>query len=99
VTPSPPNGRPTPTGRAAIPYAWWRRFPARPAGRLPSVDRVLRHDLLRSLRAAATLIEKTRDVDVSGLTDDEYFEVDAVLTQIIQNAIRIRSRLTGPADQ
>jgi hypothetical protein len=98
VRPSPHTGRPARTGLAATPYAWWVPFPARPAGRLPSVDRVLRHDLLRSLRAAATLIEKTREVDVSGLTDDEYSEVDAVLTQIIQNAIRIRSRLTGPAE-
>ena len=67
-------------------------------GRLASVDQVLRHDLLRGLRAAATLIEKTRDVDVSDLTDDEHTEVDAVLTRIIQDAIRIRSRLNKPAE-
>ena len=59
---------------------------------------MLRHDLLRGLRAAATLIEKTRDVEVSDLTDDEYTEVDAVLTRIIQDAIRIRSRLNKPAE-
>jgi hypothetical protein len=60
---------------------------------------VLSHDLLRGLRAAATLIEKTRDVDVSDLTDDEHIAVDAVLTRIIQDAIRIRSRLNKPAEQ
>ena len=55
---------------------------------------VLSHDLLRGLRAAAKLIEKTKDVDVSNLTDDEFGEVDKVLTEIIGNAIRIRSRLS-----
>jgi hypothetical protein len=44
---------------------------------------VLSHDLLRGLRAAATLIDKTKDVDVSNLTDDEFAEVDNVLTEII----------------
>ena len=53
----------------------------------------LPHDLLRSLRAAAKLVEKARDFDVSDLTDDEHTEVDAVLSQIIGDAIRIRSRL------
>jgi hypothetical protein len=60
---------------------------------------VLSHHLLRGLRAAATLIEKTKDVDVSDVTDDEHIEVDAVLTRIIQDAIRIRSRLNKPTDQ
>ncbi|MFI5893784.1 hypothetical protein ACIA5D_27155 [Actinoplanes sp. NPDC051513] len=54
---------------------------------------MLSHDLLRGLRAAATLIEKTKDVDVSSLSDDEFAQVDEVLSQIIGNAIRIRSRL------
>ena len=63
-----------------------------------SVDHVLRHELLRGLRAAAKLIEKTREVDASDLTDDEHAEVDEVLTRIIQDAIRIRSRLGGPTD-
>jgi hypothetical protein len=58
-----------------------------------SVEKVLRHDLLRGLKAAATLIEKTKDVDVSDLTDDEFAQVDDLLTQIIGDAIRIRSRL------
>jgi hypothetical protein len=49
-----------------------------------SVDHVLRHELVRGLRAAATLIEKMRDVDVSGLTDDEHIAIDAVLTTIIR---------------
>jgi len=57
------------------------------------VDWVLSHDLLRSLKAAATLIDKTKDVDVSDLTDDEFTQVDELLTQIIGDAIRIRSRL------
>jgi hypothetical protein len=57
------------------------------------VDEVLTHDLLRGLRAAATLIDKTKDVDVSNLTEDEFAQVDDVLTQIIGNAIHIRSRL------
>jgi hypothetical protein len=64
-----------------------------------SVDHVLSHELVRGLRAAATLVEKMRDVDVSGLTDDEHIAIDAVLTTIIQDAIRIRSRLSKPADQ
>jgi hypothetical protein len=54
---------------------------------------VLSHDLLRGLKSAATLIAKTKDVDVTNLTDDEHAEVDEVLTQIIGDAIRIRSRL------
>jgi hypothetical protein len=54
---------------------------------------VLSHELLRSLRAAATLIGKTRDVEVSDLTDDEQVKVDNLLTQIIGDAIRIRTRL------
>jgi hypothetical protein len=57
------------------------------------VGRVLSHDLLRGLKAAATLIEKTKDVDASELTDDEFTKVDELLTQIIGDAIRIRSHL------
>jgi len=57
------------------------------------VDQTLSHDLLRGLKAAATLMEKTKDVDVSDLTDREFTQVDEVLTQIIGDAIRIRSRL------
>lgn len=60
---------------------------------------MLSHELVRGLRAAAKLIEKMRDVDVSDLTDDEHIAIDAVLTTIIQDAIRIRSRLNRPADQ
>jgi len=60
---------------------------------------VLSHELVRGVRAAAKLIEKMRDVDVSDLTDDEHIAVDAVLTTIIQDAIRIRSRLDKPVDQ
>jgi hypothetical protein len=41
------------------------------------------------------LIEKMRDVDVSGLMDDECIAIDVVLTTIIQDAIRIRSRHGG----
>jgi hypothetical protein len=40
-----------------------------------------------------------RDVDVSDLTDDEHIAIDAVLTTIIQDAIRIRARLNKPAGQ
>jgi hypothetical protein len=57
------------------------------------VDWVLSHGLLRSLKSAATLIDKTKDVDVSDFTDDEFTQVDELLTQIIGDAIRIRSRL------
>jgi hypothetical protein len=57
------------------------------------VDDVLDHQLLPALRSAATLIEKTRDADVSDLTDDEFSQVDELLTTIIGHAIRIRSRL------
>lgn len=38
-------------------------------------------------------------MDVTDLTGDEHITVDAVLTTIIQDAIRIRSRLNKPADQ
>jgi hypothetical protein len=58
-----------------------------------SVDQVLSHDLLRGLKAAATLINKTKDVDVSNLSDDEWAQADELLTEIIGDAIRIRSRL------
>jgi hypothetical protein len=60
---------------------------------------VLSHELVRGLRASATLIEKMTAVDVSDLTDDERVTIDTVLTTIIQDAIRIRSRLSKPADQ
>jgi hypothetical protein len=59
------------------------------------VRRVLSHDLLRGLKAAATLIEKTKDVDVSNLSDQEFAQVDELLTGIIGDAIRIRSRLNN----
>ncbi|MFF5293035.1 hypothetical protein [Paractinoplanes globisporus] len=54
---------------------------------------MLSHDLLRGLKPAATLIEKTKDVDVANLTDEEFAQVDDTLTQIIGDDIRIRSRL------
>jgi len=59
---------------------------------------VLSHELVRGLRAAATLIERMTTVDASSLTDDERITIDAVLTTIIQDAIRIRSRLSRAAD-
>ncbi|MFI6079201.1 hypothetical protein ACIA5C_47645 [Actinoplanes sp. NPDC051343] len=45
---------------------------------------MLDHQLLRALKSAATLIEKTRDADVSDLTDDEFGQVDDLLTTIIE---------------
>jgi hypothetical protein len=57
------------------------------------VTGVLDHQLLRNLRAAATFLANAKDVDVSTLTDDEHTTVDDLLSQIIGDAIRIRSRL------
>jgi hypothetical protein len=55
--------------------------------------------MLRNLRAAAKLVAGARETDVSDLVDDEHTTVDGVLTQIIQDAIRIRSRLNKPAEE
>ena len=55
--------------------------------------------MLRNLRAAAKLIAGARETDVSDLEDDEHTMVDDALTQIIQDAIRIRSRLNKPATE
>jgi hypothetical protein len=55
--------------------------------------------MLRNLRAAAKLVNGARETDVSDLADDEHATIDEVLTQIIQDAIRIRSRLNKPAEQ
>lgn len=55
--------------------------------------------MLRNLRAAAKLVTGARETDVSDLADDEHTAVDEVLTRIIQDAIRIRSRLNKPVEQ
>jgi hypothetical protein len=60
---------------------------------------VLDHAMLRNLRAAAKLIAGARETDVSDLADDEHAAVDDVLTRVIQDAIRIRSRLDKPPEQ
>ena len=49
--------------------------------------------MLRNLRAAAKLLAGARETDVSDLADEEHKAVDDVLTQIIQDSIRIRARL------
>lgn len=54
---------------------------------------MLDHQMLRNLRSAASLLASARDTDVSDLTDEEHAKVDEVLSQIIGDAIRIRSRL------
>jgi hypothetical protein len=59
---------------------------------------MLDHAMLRNLRSAATLIARARESDVSDLADDEHTTVDDVLTQIIQDAIRVRSHLNKPGD-
>jgi hypothetical protein len=71
---------------------------ARPGRTGASVGDVLDHALLRNLRAAAKLIAGAKEADVSDLREDEHTTVDDVLTQIIQDAIRIRSRLNKPAE-
>ena len=53
--------------------------------------------MLRNLRSAARLVAGAKETDVSDLADDEHTAVDDILTQIIQDAIRIRSRLDKPA--
>ena len=55
--------------------------------------------MLRDLGAAARLIAGAKDTDVSDLADDEHATVDDVLTEIIEDAIRIRSRLNKPAEE
>jgi hypothetical protein len=64
-----------------------------------SVGDVLDHAMLRNLRAAAKLIAGAKETNVSDLADDEHTTVDEVLTQIIQDAIRIRSRLNKPTGE
>jgi hypothetical protein len=55
--------------------------------------------MLRNLRSAAKLIARATETDVSDLADHEHTTVDDVLTQIIHDAIRIRSRLNKPAEE
>ena len=56
---------------------------------------MLDHELLRGLRSAARVVAALREVDVANLPENQYTEVDERLTQIISDAIRIRSRLTS----
>jgi hypothetical protein len=60
---------------------------------------VLDHAMLRNLRGSARLIAGAKEADVSDLADDEHATIDEVLTQIIQDAIRIRSRLNKPVKE